>query len=331
MPRGAHWRIEVDDAPADARLFAYGPRFGRPGETPPAAGRTEVAGEAAHLELELIAAVAGEQFVVVEREDARVDDVVRARAVCVEGCELEATRFPVVLVHGYAGVDSYFGVLDYFYDIRDPLRAAGYDVYTPVMDAIATSSDRAAQLAPQIDAVLDETGARAVNIIAHSQGGLDARYLVSTMGYGDRVASITTVATPHHGIGAALFDFLSAQSFDPDDIEVFNAENPDDARVRYWSWSARTCGLLAFDCQRSSSGETVDAFLIATHTLLGRFGDNDGIVPTASMTWGEPLGMLFADHFDEVGQIADGSPDGDPFDHRAFYRSEVRRLRDAGL
>ena len=128
-----------------------------------------------------------------------------------------------------------------------------------------------------------------------------------------------------------LFDFLSAQSFDPEDMEVFNRENPDDARVRYWSWSARSCGLVQFGCQRSSAGETVDLLLTATHTLLLRFGENDGIVPTSSMPWGEHLGLVFADHFDEVGQIADGSPSRDPFDHRAFYLNEARRLRSAGL
>ena len=49
------------------------------------------------------------------------------------------------------------------------------------------------------------------------------------------------------------------------------------------------------------------------------------------MAWGENLGLIFADHFDEVGQIADGSPEDDPFNHRAFYLGEARRLRDAGL
>jgi triacylglycerol lipase len=34
-------------------------------------------------------------------------------------------------------------------------------------------------------------------------GGLDARYLVSTLGYGDRVASLTTISSPHRGSGVA--------------------------------------------------------------------------------------------------------------------------------
>jgi hypothetical protein len=49
------------------------------------------------------------------------------------------------------------------------------------------------------------------------------------------------------------------------------------------------------------------------------------------MIWGEHLGMLYADHFDEVGQIADLNLPIDPFDHRDFYRSEMERLAEAGF
>ena len=54
-----------------------------------------------------------------------------------------------------------------------------------------------------------------------------------------------------------------------------------------------------------------------------------GIVPTASGIWGEHLGTIGADHFDEVGQLA-GQTDGN-FDHRAFYLAECFRLYDEGL
>src|SRR5206468_12628217 len=64
---------------------------------------------------------------------------------------------------------------------------------------------RGAGLAKQIDDTLAATGADKVNIIAHAMGGLDARYVITTLGYGDRVASLTTMSTPHRG--AALADF----------------------------------------------------------------------------------------------------------------------------
>ena len=38
-----------------------------------------------------------------------------------------------------------------------------------------------------------------VNLIAHSMGGLDARYLISRLGMADQVRSLTTISTPHRG------------------------------------------------------------------------------------------------------------------------------------
>ena len=44
-----------------------------------------------------------------------------------------------------------------------------------------------------------ETGCGKVNIIAHSKGGLDARYAISKLGMAPYVASLTTMNTPHRG------------------------------------------------------------------------------------------------------------------------------------
>ncbi len=330
-PAGSRWRVEVTGLPRGAGgtvrvelgTFFAGARPGAVAE-PSAA----VAGIA---RLDFDAPRSGEFAVVLDDLRTTTTSTYRVSASCLDGCEREATRFPVVLVHGYAGVDSYFGVLDYFYAVRPLLEGLGYSVAVPTTSPIATSERRAQQLAEQLGPALEALQARKVNVIAHSQGGLDARELVSTLGWADRVASITTVATPHGGIPLRLADFLSVQDFSPEAAAEFDARNPDAPGVRYWSWTARTCGALDFGCQERSGGESVDAFLVASHVLLSRFGENDGIVPTASMARGEVLGLLFADHFDEVGQIADGSPEGDPFDHRAFYLGEARRLRDAGL
>ena len=38
-----------------------------------------------------------------------------------------------------------------------------------------------------------------IHIIAHSMGGLDSRYMISKLGMADRVLSLTTISTPHHG------------------------------------------------------------------------------------------------------------------------------------
>lgn len=335
IPAGTRMAFDARQLPAGSRLAVYPASWwvaqGEATGPLPLAVSERATDTGAQLTVEATGAIAGEHWLVLERDDQRSTDEVELRVTCRAGCESEATRYPIVLLHGYAGVDSYFGVLDYFFDVVNTLDESGFTAWTPVVDAIATSVDRAEQLAPQIDDVFQETGARRVNLIAHSQGGLDARWLISQMGYGDRVASLTTVATPHGGIPTLLFDFFSAQDFSDDAMAEFNAAAMDDPRVRYWSWAFRSCQILQFACVRDSDGETVDTFLIATHTLLLRFGENDGIVPTDRMVWGEFLGLRYADHFDQVGQIADGTSERDAFDHRAFYVGEARRLASESL
>ena len=47
--------------------------------------------------------------------------------------------------------------------------------------------------------ILDECKTDKVNIIAHSKGGLDSKYIITDLGMQDHVASLTTLCTPHKG------------------------------------------------------------------------------------------------------------------------------------
>lgn len=112
--------------------------------------------------------------------------------------------YPVVFVHGMGG----FGTLEvgpvkitYFDGVVEDLSKRGEAVYATIAPPYDTSEVRAAAIAKQIDDILKRTGKAKVNLVGHSQGGLDARVLASPngFGYGDRIASVTTVATPHRG------------------------------------------------------------------------------------------------------------------------------------
>src|SRR5204862_5513379 len=102
-----------------------------------------------------------------------------------------------------------------------------------------------------------------VNVIAHSMGGLDARYAIARLGAADKIASLVTIGTPHHGtplaelgrigparLARALIKRLGLpsaclDSITPARMQVFNAENPDDPRVVYASVVCRAGdGLL---------------------------------------------------------------------------------------
>lgn len=172
---------------------------------------------------------------------------------------------PLVLVHGWAAGAEVLGMQA----IADDLSSRGHRVYVATVAPFDAIAVRAAQLAGQVDTVLRDHRAAKVNVIAHSMGGLDTRHLISTLGYGDRVASLSTISTPHRGsaiadvvlglqagASTAAIDALAAiygrrisdAGTDPNvraslhalsesAAPAFNLANPDDPRVYYQSWA----------------------------------------------------------------------------------------------
>ena len=113
--------------------------------------------------------------------------------------EGEGPPYPIILVHGFSGFNR-LGPLEYFFRVIDALGDDGEEqVFAPALPPYNSVEARAPYLAAFLEEVLRETRARKVHIIAHSQGGLDARRVISGLGYAPHVATLTTVATPHHG------------------------------------------------------------------------------------------------------------------------------------
>ncbi len=271
------------------------------------------------------------------------------------------TRHPIVLMHGMAGDDAWVGVFDYFVGVEADLDDLGVLAVAPGVDAFNTVASRAAQWSAHLDQLEADGIGRRFNLIGHSQGGLDARYLVGAMGE-DRVVSVTTVATPHHGtavadIATGALDATALGSWATDAVAsllatilglgeaeltgqlrdlssaqmaTFNEEVPDVAGLPYWSWAGRTCTRTDWGCLADNDGEITNAFFaLTTRVMTWAEGDNDGLVGVESAHWGEFLGVVPADHIDSVG-IHDPTATA-PFDHKAFYRDEAARLAAEGL
>jgi triacylglycerol lipase len=110
-----------------------------------------------------------------------------------------ATKYPVLLVHGVALGDSTLG-FNYFGRIPNYLRSRGAKVEGGEQDAWSNSSDNALQLKNKIAAMRAKYNVTKVNIIAHSKGGIDTRYMFKlypeTISW---VASLTTLSSPMKG------------------------------------------------------------------------------------------------------------------------------------
>jgi triacylglycerol lipase len=210
----------------------------------------------------------------------------------------------IVLVHGLMGFDALrigrIRLRGYFPGIEEGMRAAGNRVYCPKLSPTAGVAHRAGQLRAYLDQV---SPAEPVHVIAHSMGGLDARYMISRLDMADRICSLTTIATPHRGSPFAdwgtnrfgrfarpVFRFFGMPDqafFDltTDGCRAFNAEVPDVPSVRYFSVAGR-CSLAWLGPE----------WLIPHEIIRRADGPNDGMVSVGSATWGEQTDVWPGDH-----------------------------------
>ncbi len=218
------------------------------------------------------------------------------------------TKYPVVLIHGTGFRDRRW--LNYWGRIPGTLIKEGAVIYYGNQDAWGTVENNADTVKKNISTVLDETGCEKVNLIAHSKGGLEARYLISTLGMAEKIASLTTIATPHKGsktvdrfynmpkplfLFVAFFvnlwfkilgdkepDFFTAsRQFSTYYTNEFNEKNPDSEKVYYQSYAA---------VMRSSLS---DITMVVPHAFVKAFeGENDGLVTPESATWTNFKGVL---------------------------------------
>ncbi|PNV59678.1 alpha/beta hydrolase [Clostridium sp. chh4-2] len=127
----------------------------------------------------------------------RLDDVRVERRIC-------QTKYPLLLVHGVGFRDFHY--FNYWGRIPRELVRNGAKVYYGHQEAWGTVESNGEILKEKILEILEETGCEKVNIIAHSKGGLDSRYVISGLKMAPYIASLTTINTPHRG--SKLVDFL---------------------------------------------------------------------------------------------------------------------------
>lgn len=214
---------------------------------------------------------------------------------------------PIVLAHGLMGFDELRLVgkllpgLHYWRGITEALIANGNEVILTSVPPSASIEERAAKLSEVIE---KKAGGKSVNIIAHSMGGLDARYMISQLKPPNvQVRSLTTVASPHRGSAFAdylferigeeklpkIYSILRAMSIETGAFsqltrrymeEEFNPRTPDRDGVAYFSYGATATPPLWSAFRQS-------------HRIVEEMeGPNDGLVSVTSSRWGTYKGTL---------------------------------------
>lgn len=262
------------------------------------------------------------------------------------------TKYPILMVHGIFFRD--FKKFNYWGRIPGELIKNGAQIFYGNHQSATPIQDAAQELKKRVLEILQQTGAQKINIIAHSKGGLDSRYMISKLGMENYIASLTTINTPHRGCEFADFllnkipekkqniiaktynnilrnlgdtnpDFLPAvKDLTAESCRNFNKEVLDSKKVYYQSVGSKL--------NLPTGGRFPLNF---SFYLVNEFdGDNDGLVGENSCSWGEKFqfvttygkrGISHGDMIDLNRENFDG------FDVQDFFVNLVNDLREKGF
>lgn len=219
----------------------------------------------------------------------------------------------------------------YFRGVVPYLEAAGNQVFTLTVPPVESVEVRARRIASFIETHPVLSTSR-INLVGHSMGGVDGRYLASRLDPEHRIVSLTTLATPHRGSWLADFiEFLplvgptattkwmpGIHDLSERSMARLNTGLPDREDVSYFSIPSTTplwtCTPLMWPLY----------LLLWLHD-----GANDGQVSRTSSSWGEVIEEAHADHFEMIG-LRLGLNRFFPYDQLALWGRLTRILVERG-
>lgn len=270
----------------------------------------------------------------------------------------------LVLNHGIFGFAAFHGII-YFNGVKEHLAARfpNLRILVAQVPPDGTIVARGTELGRQILQALQPGGVldprKQVHIIAHSMGGLDARFLLSPdnpENLAHLVASLTTISTPHQGspIADLLIKLLDPLNIGAEEkllarplraslaqigletgglrnlttasVREFNSRFRDDENTKKFSVAGTGRGKQILGIHLN----TCAALHLAYDIIRQKTGeDNDGLVSLGSASWGSGPDIWAADHADEIGHDLDRGTAVRPahFNHLDHYERLVERLR----
>ena len=243
--------------------------------------------------------------------------------------------FPIILAHGVCRFDRIWSgalnvnnnddeardILHYFKGVRTMLMKKGFIVYHSNVNWAADVNTRADNLRENILLILKKENCEKVNIIAHSMGGLDARHMMfndrNSINIHQRVASLTTISTPHEGSPFADWgtdnlpnvipiaqklglDIKAFYDLRTDRCEEFNL-NTD---VVKFEKNCEESILFQTYAGKQDFWSVFDALKLSFYIIEKKEGDNDGLVSVKSAKWRDKYFKRVienTDHLNELG------------------------------
>ena len=236
--------------------------------------------------------------------------------------ELLKLKYPVFLCHGYGAIGSVIksGPL---HDPCMEIRGHGIVAIAPNTVPYARIETRAENWVRHIEKFCTEHDYEKVNVVTHSMGGLDMRHALSKMDIANRVESLTTIATPHHGSSLAdlvlkvpellteklslVFDWFGNNMYPKTKSDalgsleqltcgfvqdVFNPDHPDIEEVAYYSYSAAV--------GKGTEHSINPVLRFQNNQIFDQEGINDAFVSVKSAKWGTHLETIPLSHLSQM-------------------------------
>lgn len=263
--------------------------------------------------------------------------------------EIVNLNHPVLLCHGYGAIASLVKPSP-LYDVSMLLRSHHVLSFAPNIVPYAKIETRAHGWVNLINRIVEEKNFEKLNIVAHSMGGLDIRYALAKLDIAPKVASFTTVCTPHHGTSLAeltlrtpdairdkLADFLDwmGERIYPhtksDSVgsavqltrryvtEEFNPEIEDVPDIPYYSYSSAV-----------GKGTTEPIKVMGRYQnnhIFEQEGLNDGMVSVESSKWGEHIKTAKLSHLEQMHVRIKNDREEE---YQAFWLDVVQMLEEKG-
>jgi pimeloyl-ACP methyl ester carboxylesterase len=154
-----------------------------------------------------------------------------------------SNRLPILLIHGYGEDYSIWSSWKNWLTADNMTKV--YSINFTNDDECGSVAQHATELTNIVNRILDETHSDKVNIVAHSKGGLDARWYIAHDN--DKVANLIMIGTPNSGTTAAFWQYYGCPL--GSDFDLFQGSQATQAADRTQSTHYYAiAGNLAIPC-----------------------------------------------------------------------------------
>jgi triacylglycerol lipase len=149
---------------------------------------------------------------------------------------IQVLHDPIVFIHGFQGSGAIWTTM------IDRLKTDGWTdapLVTWTYDSNQSNVTTAQLLQTKVDSLLLATGAKRVDIISHSMGGLSSRYFSKNLAGSEKIDGFVFLGTPNHGTTAAdlcpiqsCLEMRRGSGF----LTALNAGDETPGTARYATW-----------------------------------------------------------------------------------------------